>query len=82
MRTTPVNPGGAVEKAPESELCSACGMLLDDETAFRISRAGQSYCCRCYLAHDVQGRPLPAKQAGELAYTFSLSPPTDPESPR
>lgn len=52
------------------ERCGGCGTLLDDETAFRIMRAGQSYCCLCYLTHDAHGKPLPVHQTRERAFAF------------
>jgi hypothetical protein len=54
------------------ELCSACRVLLDEETAFRITRANRSYCCRCYLRHDVTGAPFPARAQPAGGYRFSL----------
>jgi hypothetical protein len=52
--------------------CSACRALLDEETAFRITRANRTYCCRCYLRHDVTGAPFPARAVAAGGYGFSL----------
>ncbi len=52
------------------ERCSSCGAPLDEETAFRISRAGRSYCCSCYLKHDVWGRPFPESERSDGSYVF------------
>jgi hypothetical protein len=53
--------------------CSACGAVLDEQTAFRITRAKRTYCCRCYLKHDASGTPLPVQDGPTGGYSFTLS---------
>ena len=62
------------EQPTIDERCDGCGKPLDDDTAFRISRAGRSYCCLCYLAHDADGKPFHMQRVRERGFAFNARP--------
>jgi hypothetical protein len=63
------------EEPTAIEQCVSCGIILDDETAFRMTRAGRSYCCLCYLKHDIKGKPFnrPTEEGGGYVFSAPLA---------